>query len=73
MTQEPADQEDDWIYRIIYNPSEVVQGSETIVVSFYEHYMQINEAYYTGGEGVSYEYILEWAKYTFDYFLEQSE
>lgn len=41
-TVEPADEEDDWIYRMTFNPSEKVSGSEEIIVSFYETYVQIN-------------------------------
>ena len=45
-TLEPAGNESDWLYRIIFNPSEKVQSADEITVSFYEKYIQINSEYY---------------------------
>lgn len=67
---EPADEPDDWIYRITFNPSEKVSGSEEIVVSFHETYVQINSEYYLANEGVDFSSILDWAESKFAYFLE---
>ena len=66
---EPADSEDDWLYRIVFNPSEKVTGTDEIIVSFHKDYLQINTEYYLPADGVSYESILEWAEGKFDYFL----
>ncbi len=66
---EPADNEGDWLYRIIFNPSEKVTGAEEIVVSFHKDYIQINTEYYLPADGVSYESILEWAEGISEYFL----
>ena len=66
---EPADGEEDWLYRIVFNPSEKVKGTDEIIVSFHENYIQINTEYYLPADGVSYESILEWAEGKFDCFL----
>ncbi|MBQ6222654.1 MAG: hypothetical protein IJJ44_08590 [Solobacterium sp.] len=69
-TMEPADKEEDWLYRIIWNPSEKVKGAEEIIVSFHEDYVQINTEYYLPEKDVSYQSILEWAESKFTYFME---
>ena len=69
-TMEPADKEEDWLYRIIWNPSEKVKGAEEIIVSFHEDYVQINTEYYLPEKDVSYQSILEWAEGKFAYFME---
>ena len=66
---EPADGEEDWIYRIVFNPTEKVTGTNEIIVSFYKDYVQINTEYYLPADGVSYDSIHEWAKGKFDYYL----
>ncbi len=66
---EPADSEDAWLYRIVFNPAEKVTGADEIVVSFHKGYVQINTEYYLPADGVSYESILEWAEGKFDHFL----
>ncbi len=66
---EPADSEDDWLYRIVFNPSEKVTGTDTIIVSFHKDYVQINTEYYLPAEGVTYDSIIEWVEGKFDYFL----
>ena len=66
---EPADSEDDWLYRIVFNPSEKVTGSDEIIVSFHKDYVQIDNEYYLPTDGVSYNSILEWAEGKFDYYL----
>ena len=49
---EPADNESDWLYRIIFNPSEKVANADEIVVSFHSKYVQIGIEYYLTTEGV---------------------
>ena len=66
---EPADTEEEWIYRIIYNPAEKVKGTDEIIVSFHKDYVQINSEYYLPESGVSYSSILEWARGKYEYFL----
>ena len=66
---EPADSEDDWLYRIVFNPSEKVTGTDEVIVSFHKDYVQINTEYYLPADGVSYDSILEWAEGKFDYFM----
>ncbi|MBQ6356100.1 MAG: hypothetical protein IJI52_03270 [Solobacterium sp.] len=65
---EPADSEEDWLYRIVFNPSEKVTGADEIIVSFHSDYVQINTEYFLPADGVSYESILEWAEGKFAYF-----
>lgn len=66
---EPADNENDWLYRIVFNPSEKVQNTAEIVVSFHEQYLQIGNEYYSAETGVSFDEILQWAKLKFDTFM----
>lgn len=67
---EPADNEDDWLYRIVFNPSEKVKNVDEISVSFHQDYVQIDTEFYLPQDGVEFESILEWAESKFDYFLE---
>ena len=65
----PDDNESDWLYRIVFNPSEKVTNADEIIVSFHEKYIQINSEYYLTAEGVSFDSVLEWAESKFDYFI----
>lgn len=56
----PADDPEDWIYRIIFNPAEKVPNGEEIVVSVHEKYIQIGVEYYLPKDGVNFETIMEW-------------
>ena len=66
---EPADEESDWLYRIIFNPSEKVPDVDEIMVSFHSKYVQIDTEFYLTTEGVEFESILEWAESKFDYYM----
>ena len=70
---EPADTEEEWLYRIIYNPDERVKGTDEIIVSFHKDYVQINSEYYLPENGVSYSSILEWASGKYEYFLRYND
>ncbi len=65
---EPADNEDDWLYRIIFNPSEKVSDADEIVVSIHEKYVQIDIEYYLPPQGVEFESVIQWAESKFDFF-----
>lgn len=67
---EPADQESDWLYRITYNPKDVMENGEEIVVSFHADYLRIDSEFYLPKNGVNYQDILEWVESKFDYFFE---
>lgn len=56
----PADNPDDWIYRITFNPVEKVPNGEEIVVSVHEKYLQIGTEYYLPYGNVDFKSILEW-------------
>ena len=56
----PADDPDDWIYRITFNPVEKVPNGEEIVVSVHEKYLQIENEYYLPYGDVDFESILAW-------------
>lgn len=56
----PADNPDDWIYRITFNPVEKVPNGEEIIVSVHEKYLQIGIEYYLPYGNVDFEGILEW-------------
>lgn len=68
-TLEPADSEDDWLYRIVWNPPEKVSGIDEVTVSFHKDYIRINAEYYLPKEGVPYDSILEWVEGKFKYFM----
>ncbi|MCR4722461.1 MAG: hypothetical protein K5629_01630 [Eubacteriales bacterium] len=64
----PSDKEEDWLYRITYNPKHKVIKGEEVVVSFYSDYLQINSDYYLPKQGSEYYAgILLWAESRFDY------
>ena len=67
---EPADNEEDWVYRITFNPSEKVSGSNEIVVAFHGSYIQIGNEFYLPKSGVEYSSILEWIESKVEYFFE---
>lgn len=56
----PADNPEDWIYRITFNPAEKVPNGEEIVVSVHEKYIQIGVEYYLPKDGVNFDTIMEW-------------
>lgn len=56
----PADDPEDWIYRITFNPAEKVPNGEEIVVSVHEKYIQIGAEYYLPKDGVNFDTIMEW-------------
>lgn len=56
----PADDPEDWIYRITFNPAEKVPNGEEIVVSVHEKYIQIGAEYYLPKDGVNLDTILDW-------------
>lgn len=65
----PADEEGDWLYRIVFAPSEKVKDAGEVVVSFHEKYLQIESEFYLPPQGAEYESILEWASSKFDHFM----
>ena len=68
---EPADKEDEWLYRIIYNPKDIVSNVDEIVVSFHRDYIQIGSEYYLPKQGVKFSDILEWAESKFEYLIKE--
>ena len=68
---EPADKEEDWLYRITYNPKDKVSNSEEITVSFHRDYIQIGSEFYLAKQGVDYDDILEWAKSKHEYLVKE--
>ena len=56
----PADDPDDWIYRITFNPVEKVPNGEEIVVLVHEKYLHIDNEYYMPYGNVDFESILSW-------------
>lgn len=63
---EPADSEEDWLYRITFNPAEKVKGGDEYVVSFHQDYVQIGAELYLPEDGTDYGEILAWAEGKFD-------
>lgn len=68
---EPADKEEDWLYRITYNPKDKVSSGEEIIVSFHSEYIQIGSEFYLANQGVSFENILEWAESKLEYLVKE--
>ena len=68
---EPADKEEEWVYRITYNPKDKVSNSEEITVSFHRDYIQIGSEFYQAKQGVDYDDILEWAKSKHEYLVKE--
>ena len=66
---EPADDENDWLYRIVFNPDDKITNINEVIVSFHEKYVQINSEYYLTPRGVDYDSILQWADSKFAYFI----
>ncbi|MCR4722464.1 MAG: hypothetical protein K5629_01645 [Eubacteriales bacterium] len=66
----PSDKEEDWLYRIIYNPKDKMNNGEEIVVFFYSDYLQINSDYYLPKQGgADYSFILNWAEMKFKWLV----
>ena len=68
---EPADNENDWMYRITYNPKDKVTNSEEIIVSFHNDYIQIGSEFYLAKQGVDFDDMLEWAESKFAYLVKE--
>ena len=68
---EPADKEEDWLYRITYNPKDKVSNGEEITVSFHRDYIQIGSEYYLAKQGADYDDILEWAESKHEYLVKE--
>ena len=68
---EPADKEEDWLYRITYNPKDKVSNSEEITVSFHRDYIQIGSEYYLEKQGVDFDDILKWAESKHEYLVKE--
>lgn len=66
----PADNPDDWIYRITFNPIEKVPNGEEVIVYIHEKYLHIGTEYYLPIGDVSFDSILEWFDGKADYFID---
>lgn len=65
----PADDPEDWIYRITYDPSDKVSGGEEVIVYVHEKYLQIGTEYYLPIGGGEFDEILEWFHGKASYFI----
>ncbi len=65
----PADDPEDWIYRITFNPIEKVPNGEEVIVYVHEKYLQIGTEYYLPIGDVSFDSILEWFDGKAAYFI----
>lgn len=60
---EPADCPEDWLYRIVYNPSIGRSVPTEVTVSFHEKYVQIGPEFYLVDNSYDYEQtVLDWVK-----------
>ena len=66
----PADDPEDWIYRITYNPVDKVPNGEEVIVYVHEKYLQIGAEYYLPIGDVSFDSILEWFDGKAAYFID---
>ena len=62
-------EEDAWLYKIVFNPSEKVQTAQEIPVYFYKTYLKIGNACYHPAKGASYSGVLDWVQGKFEYFF----
>ena len=65
----PADDPEDWIYRITFNPIEKVPNGDELIVYVHEKYLQIATEYYLPIGDVSFDSILEWFDGKAAYFI----
>lgn len=65
----PADDQDDWIYRITFNPIEKVPNGEEVIVYVHEKYLHIGTEYYLPIGNVSFDSILDWFDGKAAYFI----
>ena len=65
----PADNPEDWIYRITYNPVDKVPDGEEVIVYVHEKYLQIGSEYYLPIGDVSFDSIMEWFDGKAAYFI----
>ena len=65
---EPADGPEDWLYRIVYNPSIGRSVPTEVTVTFHEKYVQIGPEFYLVDNSYDYEQtVLDWVKKRFEY------
>lgn len=66
----PSDEEfqEDWIYKITFEPKEIAPNGNEIMILFGEHSVSINGKNYVAKDGVNYSDILNWAKWKYEYF-----
>lgn len=62
-------EEDAWLYKIVYSPAEKVKNAQEIPVCFYKSYLKIGNTCYYPSDGAPYSAVLEWAQGKFDYFM----
>ena len=60
--------DNEWIYRITFNPKKYSKNTDEFVVLFGEKCVSINETIYVADDNVSYSDILNWAKYKYEFF-----
>ena len=65
----PADDPEDWIYRITFNPIEKVPNGEEVIVYVHEKYLHIGTEYYLPIGNVSFDSILDWFDGKAAYFI----
>ncbi len=63
----------EWIYRITFNPSDIVKNSSEILIQFGENCLAINDKIYVTSDSIDYAEILEWVESKYSYFLENAE
>ena len=66
----PADDPEDWIYRITFNPVDKVPNGEEVIVYVHEKYLHIGSEYYLPIADVSFDSILEWFDGKAAYFID---
>lgn len=66
----PADDPEDWIYRITYNPIDKVPNGEEVIVYVHRKYLQIGSEYYLPIGDVCFVSILDWFDGKAAYFID---
>ncbi len=63
----------EWVYRITFDPSDIVKNGSEIVIQFGENCLSINDVIYVASDNVDYADILEWIESKYSYFYEKNE
>ncbi len=59
----------EWIYRMTFDPADIVKGGSEIIVQFGENCLSIDDKIYVAEDGTDYADILAWAESKYVSFI----